>query len=337
MKTLSDAKMQELKSAILVIDEAKRKAKEAAEAKEQKKRAAREAQSRKRLQKLQKVLEFDYPNAGKDLLKIMQADGNFYYSGKYMEKIVDALIDKRLSEDDFAKVMKGRLAYVFDDKNVGKKFIQAVIDSKVSVLFIYNYLEEKGVSEWYVKRMLLQAVADKKLPFKVALLMQKHGDTLDEDLLVKAYMNGSMTPADMGSLLEYGLTFTEDRELKMVRSLIKGKNPVEMLHPFANENYRLGDLACELIVKKIVEGKLSSGLIMRHEWRVQLFDYQDCVLDVLKAVVKGKLSENLLEKIVEDEEVHFTHGVWDELFASGNPVCVKRYLQKYYPELESKI
>ena len=333
MKTLSDAKMQELKSAILVIDEAKRKAKEAAEAEEQKQRAAIEAQSRKQQQK---VLEFDYPDAGKDLLKIMQADGNFYYSGKCMEKIVDALIDKRLSEDDFAKVMKGRLAYVFDDRNVGKKFINAVIDSKVSVLFIYNYLEE-SVSEWYVKRMLLQAVADKKLPFKVALLMQKHGDTLDEDLLVKAYMNGSMTPADMGSLLEYGLTFTEDRELKMVRSLIKGKNPVEMLHPFANEDYALGKSACELIVKKIVEGKLSSCLIMRQEWRVQLFKYQDCVLDVLKAVVKGKLSENLLEKIVEDEEMHFTHGVWDELFASGNPVCVKRYLQKYYPELESKI
>ena len=195
MKTLSDAKMQELKSAILVIDEAKRKAKEAAEAEEQKQRAAIEAQSRKRLQKLQKVLAFDYPDAGKDLLKIMQADGNFYYSGKYMEKIVDALIDKRLSEDDFAKVMKGRLAYV------GRKFIQAVIDSKVSVLFIYNYLEEKGVSERYVKMMLLEAVADKKLPFKVALLMQKYGNTLDEDLLVKAYMNGSMTPADMGSLL----------------------------------------------------------------------------------------------------------------------------------------
>ena len=61
------------------------------------------------------------------------------------------------------------------------------------------------------------------------------------------------------------------------------------------------------------------------------------VLDILKAVLKGKLSENLLEKIVEDEEVDFTHGVWDELFASGNPLCVKRYLQKYYPELESKI
>ena len=103
----------------------------------------------------------------------------------------------------FAKfvLMKGRLAYVFDDENVGRKFIQAVIDSKVSVLFIYNYLEEKGVSERYVKMMLLEAVADKKLPFKVALLMQKYGNTLDEDLLVKAYMNGSMTPADMGSLL----------------------------------------------------------------------------------------------------------------------------------------
>ena len=110
-----------------------------------------------------------------------------------------------------------------------------------------------------------------------------------------------------------------------------------MLHPFANEDYALGKSACELIVKKIVEGKLSSGLIMRHEWRVQLFKYRTCVLDVLKAVVKGKLPENLLEKIVEDEELDFTHGVWDELFASGNPLCVKRYLQKYYPELESKI
>ena len=61
------------------------------------------------------------------------------------------------------------------------------------------------------------------------------------------------------------------------------------------------------------------------------------MLGILNAVLKGKLPENLLEKIVEDEEVDFTHGVWDELFASGNPVCVKRYLRKYYPELESKI
>ena len=44
-----------------------------------------------------------------------------------------------------------------------------------------------------------------------------------------------------------------------------------------------------------------------------------------------------LVMIVEDEEVDFTHGVWDELFASGNPVCVKRYLYEFYPELESKI
>lgn len=64
-----------------------------------------------------------------------------------------------------------------------------------------------------------------------------------------------------------------------------------MLHPFASENYRLGDLACGLIVKKIVE----------------------------------------------DEEVDFTHRVWDKLFASGNPLCVKRYLRKYYPKLESKV
>ena len=128
-----------------------------------------------------------------------------------------------MSEDDFAKVMKGNLAYVFDDKNVGKKFIQAVIGGKVSVLFIYDYLKEEGVSEWYVKRMLLQTVVDKKLPFKVAFLMQKHGDTLDEDLLIKAYMNGSITPADMCSLREYGLSFAADSELKIVRRLLKAK------------------------------------------------------------------------------------------------------------------
>ena len=64
-----------------------------------------------------------------------------------------------------------------------------------------------------------------------------------------------------------------------------------MLHPFASENYSLSDLACGLIVKKIVE----------------------------------------------DEEVDFTHRVWDKLFASGNPVCVKRYFYEFYPELESKV
>ena len=53
--------------------------------------------------------------------------------------------------------------------------------------------------------------------------MQKYWNTLDEDLLVKAYMNGSMTPADMGSLLEYGLDFTEGSELKIVRRLLKAK------------------------------------------------------------------------------------------------------------------
>ena len=61
------------------------------------------------------------------------------------------------------------------------------------------------------------------------------------------------------------------------------------------------------------------------------------MLDVLNVVLNGKLPENLLEKIVEDEEVDFTHRVWDKLFASGNPVCVKRYLYEFYPELESKV
>lgn len=337
MEKLSAKKMQELRRAILAIDKTKKMAREAAEVEEKKQRAAIEAQWEQKLLQLQKILEFDYPDATKDLLEIMKGSDGVSLTYQDKERIIEALIDKKLSEDDFDELVQsiGGLCDVCWGRNAGYKFMRAIVNGKISLQLLYKYLPD--ISDWKPFDVILQAVVNNKLPIDIVVVLQRNGYRFNRRLIADGYVAGSIKPADMCKLIKYGFWFADENEIDIIQSVISGKNPLEILHPFADEEYRLGREAREFMVKEMAEGKLTSDLIFQEEWRRKLFKGQNNVLHILKAVKKGKLSENLLYAIVEDRELGFNREVWDKLFASGNPVCVKRYFYEFYPELESKV
>ena len=317
MKKLSYAKMRELIYAISTIEDATKKSKDANDR-----------------QQLDRILEFDYPEAGKDLAELAKNPDfslNFSVSGW----VIDALLDGKISEEDFMKVAP-KCYFDSDDE---ERLARAIADGKLSLELFYQLID---CSKLFHSSLtpLFQAALDKKLPAEVfSVAIEKDYITCEnQSFIVKAYLMGLISIKDMEKLINNnGFFFSSDSEQKIIDAIVKETKSLDLLTPFLGEKYCLNKDARQLLIAYVAEGELPFSLIFRQR-SYCFFWYEESVLPVCKAVQQGKLSADLLDALVmRCGEEFFSDKTWWKLFKSGYDFCVIPYLKKFYPELLFKV
>ena len=318
MKKLSEEKMQELVNDILAIDKA--------EIKKMRENPVR---------RLEKILTFRSPDAISDLVSFARKE-NWIFSSTELEIIVRALLDKKLSEGDFIRIT-GHYRIDFGER-LNDEIINSVANGSLSLDFFYKELSLSCLVNHASFKPIILAVARKKLPLTVLLILLMNGVLLRKDLylIVNKYLACKFSLSDMDLLIKKGLVFFSSGEIKIITAVIDGKKTQEILLPFFRNSYQFKEKACELIKNALIEGKLSLYPLLQ-----QAALYSDwcnyLVVPISEAVNAGKFEESILQNILEDVNADIREDVWEKLFSTGNHICVEHYLRKFYPELLSKL
>ena len=318
MKKLSDEKMQELENAILDIEKEKAKDKQ-----------------EKKVVQLWNILAFNYPTAGQDLIDFTVKERGLF-TDKELKMIVDAVIEKRLSEDDFILAVE-RYRYCFGT-SVEKNIVQAVACGELSLRLFYRLLFLTFFSLDISFEPIVQAVLDRKISPDVLLALQKmrYSFLNEKAEVAQAYLLGILSLKDMRLLIKEGFVFSSFDEKRIISSVVKGEHSVDILMPFLEEKYLLSFYSRQLFIQSVIEKKLSFHLLLMQK------KHRDCwcneaVLPVCKAVSEGKFSDSYLLALLENNADIIRRSVWMKLFRSKNYVCVAHYLREFYPELLSKL
>ena len=325
MKRFSNAKMRELENAISAIEAAIKKDEDAKE--------------RKARQQLDRILEFDYPEAGKDLAELAK-NPDFSLSTGDSGWVVDALIDGKISEEDFMKVVPG----CYFDLDSEERLTQAVADGRLSLELFYQLLDSSKQLHSHLlfassTNPIFQAALDKKLPAEVfSVAIEKDCVTWEnQSVIAKAYLLGLISIKDMEKLInDNGFHFTLKKEQEIIDAIVKEKKSVDLLMPFLGENYCLQIEARKLLIAYVTEGELPFSLILQQPSRGEYW-YEEAVLPVYEAVQQGKLSVDMLKELVKLGGEFFSEFTWWKLFKSGYDFCVIPYLKEFYPELLFKV
>lgn len=325
MKKFSNAKMQELENAVSAIESAIKK--------------DEDAKQRKSRQLLDRILEFDYPEAGKDLAELAK-NPNFGLDEGDSGWVIDVLLDGKISEEDFMKVVPG----CYFDLDGEERLTQAIADGRLSLALFYKLLDSSKQLHAHLLfasslNPIFQAALDKKLPVEVfSVAIEKNCVTWENQFfIVKAYLMGLISIKDMKKLInDNGFFFTFEKEQEIIDAIVKEKKSVDLLMPFLGEKYFLKEMSRQLIIAYVTEGKLPFSLILQQSQH-ESFWYKEAVLPVCKAVQQGKLSVDMLKELVDRGEKFFSDMTWWELFKSGYDFCVIPYLKEFYPELLFKV
>ena len=317
--------MQELENAVSAIEAAIKKDEDA------KKRKAR--------QQLDRILEFDYPEAGKDLAELAK-NPNFGLDEGDSRWVIDALLDGKISEKDFMKVVPG----CYFDSDDEERLTQAVADGRLSLELFYQLLDSSKQLHSHLlfassTNSIFQAALDKKLPAEVfSVAIEKDCVTWEnQSFIVKAYLTGLVSINDMKKLIKgNGFFFDKDNEQEIIDAIVKEKKSLDFLMPFLGEKYLLKEKSRQLLIAYVTEGKLPFSLILQQSQHKN-FWCKEAVLPVCKAVQQGKLSVDMLKELVDCGEKFFSDMTRWELFKSGYDFCVIPYLEKFYPELLFKV
>ena len=226
MKKLSDAKMRELENAMSAIEAAIKKDEDAKE--------------RKARQLLDRILEFDYPEAGKDLAQLAK-NPNFGLDEGDSRWVIDALLDGKISEKDFMKVVPG----CYFDLDGEERLTQAIAEGRLSLELFYKLLDSSKQLHSQLLfasslNPIFQAALDKKLPAEVfSVAIEKDCVTWEnQSFIVKAYLMGLISVKDMKKLInDNGFFFTFEKEREIIDTIVKEKKIVDLLMPFLGEKY----------------------------------------------------------------------------------------------------
>lgn len=319
MKKFSNAKMQELENAVSAIEVAIKKDEDAKE--------------RKARQQLDRILEFDYPEAGKDLAELAK-NPNFGLSTGDSGWVVDALIDGKISEEDFMKVAP-KCYFDSDDE---ERLARAIADGKLSLELFYLLIDCSKLFHSSLNP-IFQAALDKKLSAEVfSVAIEKDCVTWENQFfIVKAYLMGLISINDMKKLINNnGFHFTFKKEQEIIDTIVKEKKSVDLLMPFLGEKYCLNKESRQLLIAYVTEGKLPFSLILQQRNFCEYW-YEEAVLPMCEAVQQGKLSVDMLKELVNLGGEFFSEFTWWKLFKSGYDFCVIPYLKEFYPELLFKV
>lgn len=244
MKKLSDEKMQELENAILDIEKEKAKDKQ-----------------EKKVVQLWNILAFNYPTAGQDLIDFTVKERGLF-TDKELKMIVDAVIEKRLSEDDFILAVE-RYRYCFGT-SVEKNIVQAVACGELSLRLFYRLLFLTFFSLDISFEPIVQAVLDRKISPDVLLALQKmrYSFLNEKAEVAQAYLLGILSLKDMRLLIKEGFVFSSFDEKRIISSVVKGEHSVDILMPFLEEKYLLSFYSRQLFIQSVIEKKLSFHLLL---------------------------------------------------------------------------
>lgn len=319
MKKYSNAKMRELENAISAIEAAIKK--------------DEDAKQRKARQQLDRILEFDYPDDGKDLAELAK-NPDFSLSTGDSGWVVDALIDGKISEEDFMKVAP-KCYFDSDDE---ERLARAIAVGILSLELFYLLIDCSKLFHSSLNP-IFQAALDKKLSAEVfSVAIEKDCVTWEnQSFIVKAYLLGLISIKDMEKLINNnGFHFTFKKEREIIDTIVKEKKSVDLLMPFLGENYCLQIEARKLLIAYVTEGELPFSLILQQPSRGEYW-YEEAVLPVCEAVQQGKLSVDMLKELVKLGGEFFSEFTWWKLFKSGYDFCVIPYLKEFYPELLFKV
>ena len=319
MKKLSDEKMQELNAAV----------EQAVLARDMVKEAEDQAFSNR----LQKILAFDYPEAGKDLIAFCREGYLLDLDGDIL--LADALVAHKLSENDFLEAM--RVYGCSLERTQLIRILQAVCDKKISLTLFFDLIRLGGYFFEAILEEIVQAVLDKKIPVNVfSLLLDFYSCYSVRSLIAKAYVNGLFSAADLQKMYAKGERFTAREEYDIISSVIDGQNSDFILVPLFDKTCRLKPSSQCLIIQAIAEGKIPLHLLWQQvDYHYPWGDGALCAL--YENVVAGKIPEEVLAYVVEDKAIKIGEDVWEMFFQSGFDFLVRAYLRKFYPELETKL
>lgn len=307
--------MQELENAVSAIEAAIKKDEDA------KKRKARQ----------QLYRSLGYPDDGKylaELAKNPDFGPNFSDSGW----VIDTLLDGKISEEDFMKVVP-RCYFDSEDE---ERLVQAIADGKLSLELFYQLIDCSKLLHSSLNP-IFQAALDKKLPAEVfSVAIEKHCvECENQSFIVKAYLMGLISIKDMEKLIN-SFYFDCDSEQEIIDTIVKEKKSVDLLMPFLGEYYLLQEKSRQLLIAYVTEEKLPFSLILQQHNFCEYWD-EEAVLPVYEAVQQGKLSVDMLKELVKLGGEFFSDIAWRELFKSGYDFCVIPYLERFYPELLFKV
>ena len=325
MKKLSDAKMRELENAVSAIEAAIKR--------------DEDAKQRKARQQLDRILEFDYPEAGKNLAELAK-NPNFGLDEGDSRWVIDALLDGKISEGDFMKVVPG----CYFDLDGEERLTQAIADGRLSLELFYKLLDSSKQLHSPLLfassiNPIFQAALDKKLSAEVfSVAIEKDCVTWEnQSFIIKAYLMGLISINDMKKLInDNGFFFNFKKEQEIIDAIVKEKKSVDLLMPFLGEKYCLQKESRQLLIAYVTEGKLPFSLILQQPSRGEYW-YEEAVLPVYEAVQQGKLSVDMLKELVNLGGEFFSEFTWWKLFKSGYDFCVISYLKEFYPELLFKV
>ena len=239
MKKLSDEKMQELNAAV----------EQAVLARDMVEEAENQAFSNR----LQKILAFDYPEAGKDLIAFCREGYLLDLDGDIL--LADALVAHKLSENDFLEAM--RVYGCSLERTQLIRILQAVCDKKISLTLFFDLIRLGGYFFEAILEEIVQAVLDKKIPTSVfSVLLSRYSFYSVRPLIAKAYIEGLFSATDLRKMYAKGERFTAKEEQLIISSVIDGQNSDFILVPLFEKNNRLMASSQCMFINAVADGKI---------------------------------------------------------------------------------